>query len=162
MITQPQYVWHHMNFIRHHIHSLWYRTTLWHHTQSIHLIPPRIPVIASTVAGPLLIVYWLTTPTICVTWNPLYVWHHRNSIWYHTHSLWHNTPVFMTSHPLYSWQHTHSIWRHILYTCNITATVSMTKQLLCLWHHTHYIWHLTWCMNDNTTMVSDITLTVSV
>ena len=59
MITQPQYVWHHMNYIWHHIHSLWYHTTLWHHTHCIHGITPRIPVITSTVAGPLLIVYWL-------------------------------------------------------------------------------------------------------
>ena len=59
MITQPQYVWHHLNYIWPHFHSLCYHTTLWHHTFCIHVITPRIPVIASTVAGPLLIVYWL-------------------------------------------------------------------------------------------------------
>ena len=53
MITQPQYVWHHKNYICHHIHSLW------HHTHWMHVITPRIPFISSTVAGPLLIVYWL-------------------------------------------------------------------------------------------------------
>ena len=60
----------------------------------------------------------------------------------------------MTSNPFYSWQHTHSIWHHILYTCDITATVYMTRHLLCLWHHTQYIWHLKWCMKHNTTTVS--------
>ena len=57
--TQPQYIWHHMNYIWHHIHSLCYHTTQWHHTNCIHGITPRTPVIASTVAGPFLIVYWL-------------------------------------------------------------------------------------------------------
>ena len=86
-----------------------------------------------------------------MTWNPLFVWHPRNSIWQHTRSLWHNNTVFMMSHPLYSWQHTHSIWHHIHYTCQIIATVSMKRHPLCLWQPTQYIWHLTWCMNDNTT-----------
>ena len=84
MITQPQYVWQHMNYIWHHIHSLWYHTVLWHHTYCIHVITPRIPVIASTVAGPLLIVYWLyhtydmcdMKPTICMTSQEFYMtWH---------------------------------------------------------------------------------------
>ena len=105
MITQPQYVWYHMNYIWHHIHSLWYHTTLWHHTHCIHVITPRIPVIASTVARPLLIVYWLyhtycmcdMKPTICMTSHETYMI---------PHSLWHNNTVFRTSHPLYTWQHT--------------------------------------------------------
>ena len=105
MITQPQYVWYHMNYIWHHIHSLWYHTTLGHHTHCIHVITPRIPVIASTVARPLLIVYWLyhtycmcdMKPTICMTSHETYMI---------PHSLWHNNTVFRTSHPLYTWQHT--------------------------------------------------------
>ena len=84
MITQPQYVWHHMNYIWHHIHSLWYHTTLWHHTHCIHVITPRIPVIASTIAGPLLIVYWLyntyymcdMNPTICMKSQEFYMTSH--------------------------------------------------------------------------------------
>ena len=151
-----------MNYIWHHIHSLWYHTTLWHHTHFIHVITPREPVIASTVAGPLLIVYCLyhtyymcdMKPTICMT-SQVFIWHQTNS-------LWHNNTVFLTSHPLYSWECTHSISHHILYTCDITATVTMTRHLLCLWHHTQYIWHLPWCMNDNKTTVSGITFTVSV
>ena len=120
----------------------------------------RIPIISSTGGGPLLKCTDYTTPTICVKWNPLHVWHHRNSIWHHTHSLWHNNTVFMMSRPLYSWQHTHSIWHYIHSSSDIT--VSMTRLFLCLWHHTQYIWHLTWFMNDNTTTVSNITLKVSV
>ena len=89
---------------------------------------------------------WTVTYSILIIPHLLYVWHetpymrvlyefyifYRNSILHHTHSLWHNNTVFMTSHPLYSWQHTHNIWHHILYTCDITATVSMTRHLLWL------------------------------
>ena len=133
-----------------------------HHTHCIHVITSSIPVIESTVAAPLLIVYWLShtyymcdiKPTICMTSQEFYMT---------SHSLFMKSQYCIpTSHPLYSWQHTHSLWHHILYTCDITATVSMTRHLLCLWHHLQYIWHLTWCMNDNTIMVSDITLNVSV
>ena len=84
MITQPQYVWHHMNYLWHHIHCLWYHTTLWHHTHYIHVIKPRIHVTASTVAGPLLIVYWLYHTyymcdmkcTICMTSQEFYMTSH--------------------------------------------------------------------------------------
>ena len=113
--------------------------------------------------------YWTNIYSVLIILHLIYVWHEnhyiydiRNFIWQHTHSLWHNNSIFFTSHPLCSWQHTHYIWHHILHTCDTTATESMTRHLLCLWYHTLYIWHLTWCMNDNTTMVSDITLTVSV
>ena len=51
-MTSYEYIWHH-------IHALRYHTTLWHHTHCIHVITPRSPVITSTVAGPILIVYWL-------------------------------------------------------------------------------------------------------
>ena len=84
MITQLQYVWHHMNYIWHHIHSLWYHSTLWHHTHCKYVITPRIPVIASSAAGPLLIVYWLyhtyymydMNPTICMTSQEFYMTSH--------------------------------------------------------------------------------------
>ena len=57
--SQPLYVWQNKHYIWQHIHSLWYHTTLWYHTHCIHVIKPRIPVIACTVSGWLLIVYWL-------------------------------------------------------------------------------------------------------
>ena len=59
MITQAQYVWHHMN--TYDITSTLYNITPRYdlHTHCIHVITPRIPVIASTVAEILLTVYWL-------------------------------------------------------------------------------------------------------
>ena len=78
MITDPQYVWQHKNYIWHHIHSLWYNS------HCIHVIRPRIPFIASTVAGPLLTVYWLyhtyymyyIKRTICMTSQEFYMTSH--------------------------------------------------------------------------------------
>ena len=68
----------------HHIHSLCYHTTLWHHTHCIHVITPRIPIIESTVAGQLLIVSLLyhtyytcdIKPTICMTSQEFYMTSH--------------------------------------------------------------------------------------
>ena len=84
MITQPQYVWHFMNYISDHIHSLLYHTRLWHHNHCIHFITPRIPVITSSVAGPLLREYGLyhtcymcdMKPTICMTSQEFYMTSH--------------------------------------------------------------------------------------
>ena len=81
MITQAQYVWHHTN--TYDITSTLYDITP-HcdiYTHCIHVITPRIPVIASTVARPLLIVYWLyhtycmcdMKPTICITSEEFYL-----------------------------------------------------------------------------------------
>ena len=89
MITQAQYVWHHMN--TYDITSTLYDITPRYdlHTHCIHLITPRIPVITSTAAELLLTVYWVyhicnmcdLKPTICVASHEFYV----------------------TSHPQYSW-----------------------------------------------------------
>ena len=84
MITQPQYVWYHINCIWRHIHSLWYHTMLWHHTHCIHVITSRTPVMASTVAGPIPIVYWLYDTyymcdmkhTTCMTSEKFYMTSH--------------------------------------------------------------------------------------
>ena len=134
MTSHPLYLCHHTHDTCYFIHCSW---TI---TYSVLIIPHILYVCHETH----------------------YMWHQRNSMWHHTHSLWHNNTVFMMTHRLYPWQHTHSIWHHIHYTCDITATVCMKIHLLCLGHHTPYIWHLTWCMNDNKTTLSDNTLTVSV
>ena len=84
MITHPQYLWHHMHYIWHHIHSLWYHSMLWQHTHCIHVITLRIPIIASTVAGPLFIVYRLyhtsymcdMKSTTCMTSQEFYMTSH--------------------------------------------------------------------------------------
>ena len=101
---------------------------------------------------------------------------HLLYVWHQTHYMYDITWFSMTSHSLFTKSQyciddftstlfmtaPHSIWHHILYTCDITATVSMTRHFLWLWHHTHYVGHLTWCTHDGTTTVSEITLTLSV
>ena len=75
-----------------------------------------------------------TTSAICVISNPLYVWHHMNSMWHHNNSLRHHKTVFMTSQPHYSWHHPHCIWYHIHTTCDLTA--------LWLWKNTYYVFYI--------------------
>ena len=133
MITQPQYVWHHMNYLWHHIHCLWYHTTLWHHTHYIHVIKPRIPVIASIVDGPLLIVYWLyhscymcdMKPTICKT-----------GILYDITLTLYDITI------LYSWRLIHSIHDSTPTLYDITYALLATSQLLYLWQDTSYVYDI--------------------
>ena len=73
------------------------------HIHCIHVITPRTPVIASTVAELLLTVYGLENVCNMYDIKPLYIWHHMNSMWYHNHFYWHQRTVFMTSYPQYSW-----------------------------------------------------------
>ena len=59
MITQAQYIWHHANTYDT-TSTLYDITPLYDlHTHSIHVITPRITVIASTAAELLLTVYWV-------------------------------------------------------------------------------------------------------
>ena len=162
MLIQPQYVWQNMSYIWHCIHSLWYHTVLWHHTYCIHVITPRIPVITSTVAGPVLLVYWL--------YHTYYMCDMKPTIYDITGILYDITLTLYDITILYSWCNTQSIHNSTPTLYDITYSILETSQplylgqrhLLCLWHHIQYIWYLTWCINDNTTTVSDITLTVSV
>ena len=154
-MTSCEYIWHH-------IHSLWYHTTLWHSHTLYSCHQPRINFIASTVAELLLTVYWLEHVGSMCDIKTLYVWHYMNSMWYHNNFHWYQKTVFMISHPQYSWIQTHSIWHDIHYTCDITATVTMTRHLQCFWHDSQGIWDLTHWMSDNTTTVSDLIPNVSV
>ena len=148
MIIQAQYIWHHMNIydITYTLYDITPRYDI--HTHCIHVITPRIPLIASTVAELLLTVYWLyhicnmcdIKPTICMTSYEFYVT---------------SQPLFMTSQDCI-----HDITSTLYF--DITAIVTMTRHLLCFWHYNQCIWHLTCWMNENTTTVSDMIPNVSV
>ena len=107
---------------------------------------------------------------VCMSSQPLYVWHHMHYIWHHIHYLWHHTTLFMmssplnltwhplyqTSRPLYLCNHTHS-------TNDITATLCMTSHTVYMWHPIHYICDIISTMYDNTTLcVVDTTLGICV
>ena len=141
MITQPQYVWHHLNYIWPHFHSLCYHTTLWHHTFCIHVITPRIPVIASTVAGPLLIVYWLYHTYYMCEMKPTICGFYMNSI-YSTGILCDITLTLYDKAILYSWHHIHSIHDSTPTLYDITYTILATSQPLYLWQDTSYVYDI--------------------
>ena len=151
-----------MNYRWHNIHSLWYHTTLWYHTHCIHVIAPSIFDIASTVAASLLTVYWLyhtcnmcdIKPTICMTSYELNVTLHP--FFMTSQDCIHDitSTLLMTAHPLYMISHTLYLWHQ--------SHNNYEKTPVCFCHHIQYIWHLTKCINDNTTTVSDITPTESV
>ena len=131
MISQPQYIWHLMNCRWHHIHSLWYHTTLWHHTPCIHVIKPSIFDIASTVAVSLLTVHWLyharnmcdIKPTICMTSCEFNVKSHP--FFMTSQDCIHDitSTLFMISHPLYMTSHTLYLWHYSPYNYEKTPAM---------------------------------------
>ena len=75
------YVWHHLRYWSHHIHSITPSHNLYDFTSTSGMTDITTPV--SDI-----------TPTVSLSSQPLH--------WYHTH-------FCMTSHPLYLWYHTHYI-----------------------------------------------------
>ena len=160
MITQAQYVWYHTN--TYDITSNLYDITPWYelHTHCIHVITPRIHVIASTAAELWLTVYWEyhicnmcdLKPTICRTSYEFYVT--SQQLVKTSQDYIHDTTatLFMTSPQLYMTSHTLYLWPH--------SPVTMEKHLLCFSPYTQSIF--TWWMNDNTTTLSVMIPKVSV
>ena len=97
-----------------------------------------------------------------------YVWHHLHYRWYHIHSVTPNHSIYdvpftsriishqlyQTSHSLYLCHHNLSsdiistiVWHHIHYMCEIICTLyniistPYVITLLYLWHHSLYIWN---------------------
>ena len=81
-------------------------------------------------------------PSVCITSQPICVWHLMHYIWHHIHNLGHHTtlcmtscPVYLTWLPLYLCHHTHPI-------DDITAIMSMTSHPVYLWHYSHCIYDI--------------------
>ena len=160
VITQAQYVWYHTN--TYDITSNHYDITPLHElcTHCIHVIMPRIPVIASTAAELLLTVYWVyhicnmcdLKPTICmasyefyvtsqqlVKTSQLYTWHHSHTIHDITPTIYDITyTLLVTSQPC-DYEKTTSMFLTLY-------SVYMTSQIVNEWHHHHCIWHDTTCI----------------
>ena len=142
MITQAQYVWYNTN--TYDITSNLYDITPWYelHTHWVHVITPRIPVIASTAAGLWLTVYWVyhiynmcdLKPTICMASYEFYVTSQK--LVKTSQDCIHDTTatLFMISPPLYMTSHTLYLWPH--------SPVTLEKHLLCFSHYTQCIWNL--------------------
>ena len=156
-----------MNYIWHHIHSLWYHTMLWHHTHCIHVITPRIPVSASTVAGPLLIVYSLyhtyymcdMKPTICMTSQEFYMTPH--SLFMTQQYCIHNitSPLFMTAHLLYITSHTLYLRHHSHSIYDKTTPIFMTLYSVYMTSHMVYEWQSNQGIKPHTHSICVITPT---
>ena len=131
-MTSYEYIWHH-------IHSLWYHTTVWpSHTLS-HVVTHRIPVITSTAAELLHTVFWVYhicnmcdfKPTIYMASHEFYVTSQQliktsqDCIHYIT------APLFMTSPPLNMTSHTLYLLPH--------SPVTIKRHLLCFWYYSVYI-----------------------
>ena len=203
MTSHALYSLHHMNYIWQlicsvwcHIHYVCYITQwlyLWHQTQYVydiftlygitHSVITSQPLCAFTATMPdiTLSVFWHYTQctnvmkrSVCMSSQPLYVWHHMHYIWHHIHSLWHHTtlfmtssplyltshPLYLTSHPLYLCNHTHSLSDIIATLCMISRTVYMWHPIHYLWHHFHYVWqHNTVCCWYHTRHMCDIIFT---
>ena len=91
-------------------------------------------------------------PTLCMTSQTLYVYHHIQYACYNNKCLWHYTPLCITSHPLYVCQLMHSTQRHI-HSLWHQAIVVITLHPLHSWHQTPYIWRHT---HGNTNVISAI------
>ena len=103
---------------------------LCHHTQTINFIKP----------------------SVCMTSQPLYVWHHVHYIWHHIHSLGHHTTLCITSSPLYLTSQLLYLCHHIHTVDDITATIGVTPHPVYLWHHIHYFCDIISTKYDITTL----------
>ena len=141
MISQPPYVWYHIQYTCDILCSIF-----------------------MTSYSPCM------TTQHCVLLIPhsAYVWHHLHYRWYHIHSITPNHSIYditstsgMTSHPLYQTLHPlylchHSlstdiiptfVWHHTYYMCGIICNLyniistPYVITLLYLWHHSLYIWN---------------------
>ena len=105
------------------------------------------------------------TPTLCMTWHTLYVWHHIQYACYYNNCLGYYAPLCITSHPVYLWHHIQYVRYHtaIMTTQRLYQTSNLlylTSQPLYLCHHTDgthicidvslYQWHHNKCVNHHT------------
>ena len=124
-----------------------------------------------------------TIPTLFMTSQTLYVWHHIQYASYPNNCLGHYTPVCITSHPVYLWHHiqyahylhtafmtTQRLYRtcrppflisHPLYLCNHTdGTHICIDAWLYQWHHSTCVSHHTWHTYYSITNLHPITFTL--
>ena len=115
MIWYIYFVWYHIHYMCDITQCLY----LWHHTLYVYDISILCGIIHSVMTLQPLYNFKATmsdmTPTVsvsshpvdqfvktsvCMTSQPLHVWHHMHYTWHHIHSLGHHTTLCMTSSPL--------------------------------------------------------------
>ena len=151
MITQPQYVWHHIEL---HMTSL-PLFMLSHHAMTSH---PLYSCHHTQDTCLHIHCSWTVTYSVLIIPHLLYVWHqslymwvlyefyifYRNSTWHHTHSLWHNSihdvtsTLFMIAHPLYMTSHTLYLRHPSHCICDKTPPMVMTSCSVYMTSHMVY------------------------
>ena len=167
--SPPLYVYYNIHFIKHHVHILWYHTTLFMTSPQLYLKwhPLYLSHHNYSIDG--------LRPTVWMTSHSLYICHLMHSTQHHIHSLWLHTIIVITLYPLHSWHHKPYIWHHIhgntIIISAIWPTVSNTKSTVSvssnwgyqLYHThslddiTHYTCDIIFSMHAITTTAYDIT-----
>ena len=168
---QVYYMLHHIHYIWPHVHCISFITPnlsmisqpiyVWYHIQ-------YTCDILSTIFMTTYPVCMTSQHCVLMTPHSAYVWHHLDYRWHHIHSITtnHNIhdvtstsgmtshPLYQTSHPLYVCHHNLStgitatfVWHHTHYMCDIMCTIynitstAYVITLLYLWQHNLYIWN---------------------
>ena len=160
MISQPPYVWSHIQYTCD---------------------------ILSTIFMTSYPICMTTEHCVCLIPHSAYVWHHLHYRWYHNlsippnHSIYDVTstsgmtshPLYQTSHPLYLCHHdlstdniTTFVWHDTNYMCDIICTLyniistPYVITLLYLCHHSLYIWNPIQYVGPHIHYTWDITATI--
>ena len=106
-------------------------------------------------------------PSVCMTSQPLCVWHRMHYVWHHIHNIGHHTTLCMTSGPLYLtslpvylchnihpidditatyvWSHIQYLWHHIHYIYDIIPLSMTSQHSVLMMQHSAYVWHRLHC-----------------
>ena len=178
MISQPPYIWSHIQYTcgilstilvtsyplhmttQHCVWLITHSAYVWHHLQyrwyHIHSITPNHSIYDVTSTS------GMTSHPLYQTLHPLYLCHHNLStdiptfVWHHTHymcdiicTLYNIISTLYVITLLYLWHHSPYIWNHIQYVgSHIHYTCDITATILC--HHSHSIDNITHTLYDNT------------
>ena len=135
VISNPLYVWHHMN-------SMWHLNNLLRHHKSVFMTSqPYYSCYHAHCRG------YDITYTLLVTSQPCN-YEKAPTMFLTLYS------VYMTSHMVNEWQCHDSIWHDTECICVIKPTWLMTSHLMYVWNHTH-------CTHDTIGTLYDITSTLA-
>ena len=116
MTSHSPYLWHRLQYARHHILTLWPQNPVFMSSQPLYLTSCAL--------------YLCHHITVLLISHQMYFWDHiRYSSQYHIHCIRHDTHC-MTSQPLLSWHqiryishHLQDLWHVVPYSCDITDTM---------------------------------------
>ena len=83
--------------------------------------------------------------SVCMSSQPLYVWHHMHYIWHHIHSLLYH-PMLWHSHTLYSCHHTQDTCHRIHCCWALTYNILNIAHLQYTFSQSHYMYDIIWIL----------------